>query len=400
MNLDWRKKVAFEAVLPPSSMTRISACIEWLAEKPEQTHRLSGEEFVFQGERLEAHISRKTGFLTALQVDGKEYLTGEAGRLKVLKSDKDPWGMNRKSYRETEGYFKLLTGEEETEFTSSGKSLEGVRIIEDGEVRTVVEAVFGYGRSRARLRYSFPKRGTAVELEAKVEWLEKGAFLKLELPTVLAEGQALGETAFGVQEHEKDGLEKVSHRWNGLFDFEKDMAVTLINDGTYGISFEGGVMESSMIHSAAYAAHPIGDRQMIRDDRALDYIDQGERTFHYILEAGSAKELRKEISRKALSAQEAPMIVNAFPAGKEESSEKTSPVTLTGEGVILTSLHRNKDNTAYVVRLAETCGGKTEAELHFEGVSKAIRLSLGSYEVKTLRISPEKDSWEECSILE
>ena len=159
-------------------------------------------------------------------------------------------------------------------------------------------------------------------------------------------------------------------------------------------------MESSMIHSAAYAAHPIGDRQMIRDDRALDYIDQGERTFHYILEAGSAKELRKEISRKALSAQEAPMIVNAFPAGKEESSEKTSPVTLTGEGVILTSLHRNKDNTAYVVRLAETCGRETEAELHFEGLSKVIRLSLGRYEVKTLRISPEKDSWEECSILE
>ena len=63
-----------------------------------------------------------------------------------------------------------------------------------------------------------------------MEWLEKGAFLKLEFPTVLTEGQALSETAFGVQEHEKDGLEKVSQRWNGLFDFEKDMAVTLIRE--------------------------------------------------------------------------------------------------------------------------------------------------------------------------
>lgn len=62
--------------------------------------------------------------------------------------------------------------------------------------------------------------------------------------------------------------------------------------------------------------------QLIRDDRALDYIDQGERTFHYIIEAGSAKDLRKEISSKALSAQEAPMIVNAFPAGKEEKWRK------------------------------------------------------------------------------
>ena len=71
-----------------------------------------------------------------------------------------------------------------------------------------------------------------------------------------------------------------------------------------------------------------------------------------------------------------------------------------GEGVILTSLHRTSDGTAYVVRLAETCGRETEAELHFEGLSKVIRLSLGRYEVKTLRISPEKDSWEESSILE
>ena len=94
------------------------------------------------------------------------------------------------------------------------------------------------------------------------------------------------------------------------------------------------------------------------------------------------------------------MIVNAFPAGKEEKVEKGAPLALTGEGVVLTSLHRTSDGTAYVVRLAETCGRETEAELHFEGLSKAIRLSLGRYEVKTLRISPEKDNWEESSILE
>lgn len=100
--------------------------------------------------------------------------------------------------------------------------------------------------------------------------------------------------------------------------------MTLINDGTYGISFVEGCMESSMVIPQPMLPTlrgPAADR----DDRALDYIDQGERTFHYIIEAGSAKELRKEISAKALSAQEAPMIVNAFPAGKEEKVEKEAP---------------------------------------------------------------------------
>lgn len=396
MNLDWRKKVAFETVLPPASMTRISCYIEW-GTKENQERALFGEEFVFTGEHIQASVSRKTGWLTSLVVDGKEYLDGPAGRLRVLQSDKDPWGMNRKSYEDTLGYFALLSPEEGTEFSGSPKTIESVRIIEDGAVRTVVEAVFGYGRSRACVRYTFPKKGTAVELSYKVEWLEKGALLKMEVPTVLKDGTVLGETAYGVQEYAMDSLEKVSHRWNGVFDFKKDMAVTLINDGTYGISFTDGRMDSSLAHSAAYAAHPIGDRQLIRDDRYLNYIDQGERSYRYILEAGSAKELQEKISREALSFQEAPMVANAFPSGE---GVKAAPLLeLSDPAVILSSLHESQDKEGFVVRFFETTGEERSVEVKISALNDTKRITLGAYEVKSYRIWPEKGVWEECSIL-
>lgn len=396
LNLDWRKKVVFETVLPPSSMTRISCFIEWV-EKENKEHELSGDSFEFVGERLKASISRKTGCLTSLMVDGKEYLDGLAGRLKVLKTDKDPWGMNRKSYEETLGYFELLTPGEGSAFTGNPRTLDSVRIVEDGPVRTVVEALFGYGRSRAAVRYVLPKSGTAVEMEYTVEWLEKGAFLKMEIPTVLKEGKVLGETAYGVQEHAMDGLEKVSQRWNGIFDFEKDMAVTVINDGTYGISFKDGRMENSMVHSAVYAAHPIGDRQLIRDDRYLNYIDQGERSFRYVLEAGSAKELRETITKNALVFQEAPMIFNAFPSG--EGKMTASIIELSDPAVILGSMRKSGDGRGWVVRFFETTGQERSVDVKVEGFDGARTLSFGAYEIKTFRFCAEEGIWEECSIL-
>ena len=60
--------------------------------------------------------------------------------------------------------------------------LDSVRIIEDGSVRTVVEAVFSYGFSFICQRYKLPKKGTEIEVEVRVLWNEKSKMLKLSIP--------------------------------------------------------------------------------------------------------------------------------------------------------------------------------------------------------------------------
>lgn len=65
-------------------------------------------------------------------------------------------------------------------------------------------------------------QGDEARVEIRVNWAEKGAFLKWEIPAVLKEAIPFAETAYGVMEHRSDGEEKVFHRWCGFFDKNKN----------------------------------------------------------------------------------------------------------------------------------------------------------------------------------
>jgi hypothetical protein len=51
--------------------------------------------------------------------------------------------------------------------------LAPVRVIEQGPVRTIVEALFECGDSTLSLRYTLPARGSEVEIDARLYWMEK-----------------------------------------------------------------------------------------------------------------------------------------------------------------------------------------------------------------------------------
>jgi len=56
---------------------------------------------------------------------------------------------------------------------SGGAGLPSVRVIEDGDIRTVIEAVLGYQDSSLCLRYLIPKAGTEIGIEIRVDWGEQ-----------------------------------------------------------------------------------------------------------------------------------------------------------------------------------------------------------------------------------
>lgn len=384
LNLDWGKKVIFEATLPPASMSRISCYIEWQDKKPEKELPVGTDCYEFRNDRLKVTINKATGLMDSFEMDGIEYIKQEAGKLVVMESDKDPWGMFRKDYSNKIGEFTLMNPEEAAEYASTPNQIEGVRVIEDGPVRTVIEALFHFRSSKGAIRYYLPKQGTAVEVECMVNWAEKGAVLKLELPTMLAEGTPMGETAFGVMEYEADRKEKVGHRWNGIFDFEKDIAFTCINSGTYGMDFSDGVIRISMIHSAAYAAHPIEGRPLLVEDRALSYIDQGERRFRFRLEAGKANERRALICAAAMEFQETPMVFQVFPPGENRNPKldtKVPLITLSDKSVVLSSMRQEGEE--YRIRLFETTGQNRSVKVTIPSCNVEQEVALGAYEVRT-----------------
>lgn len=127
--------------------------------------------------------------------------------------------------------------------------IESVRAIEDGPVRTIIEAVMKYDNSFICIRYHLPKRGTQVKVTVRVYWNEKMKMLKLSIPTTIENACYTGQQAYGSEQLLTDGNENVSHKWNILYN--KDYAVSVINDCTYGSDVLDGEIRISLLRSAA-----------------------------------------------------------------------------------------------------------------------------------------------------
>ena len=214
---DLRKRIAFPARLAPGRMNRFDCRLEMVAKKPARKLRARGGKITFRGADLEAVINARTGLVDRLRIRGNDCLRPGAFRSLLMRDDADPWGMRVDSFPHRVGAFRLLSRKAVARLSPTpGPALSAVRVIEDGPVRSVVEALFGFGDSFLCQRYKLPKRGTELELELRVLWNEKDRMLKLAIPTLIEKPHFVGQTAYGVADLPEDGTEAVSQQWQAL----------------------------------------------------------------------------------------------------------------------------------------------------------------------------------------
>ncbi|MCQ2456602.1 MAG: alpha-mannosidase, partial [Clostridia bacterium] len=380
--IDWRKRVVFHTALEPMQMNRFDCKIKILPEKPKPTLPVKGDFYVFDGGGLHAEISRRTGLISSLTYDGKPYLTDGAFTLEVMRDNADPWGMTVNGWKEKIGEFSLLSEEESTKFANVEAPLESVRVIEDGDVRTTVQAVFGYGSCRAVYDYHFSKITGQLGLDVRVIWDEKSKNVKLRVPTSLMSPEFLGETAYGEQVLKTNGDENVSQRYIVIHDEES--AVSVINDGIYGSSVDGDALRLTLLRSPGYTAHPVDDRQIMPQDRYMPYVEQGERLYHFCFIFGETHEVRESTPRAASAFNEQPMAISFFPAGGGKKPEVG--ITLEGDRtVLMPTCKRSLDGRSTVIRLFHAGEGNASAVVRAGALTHEVK--LGTYEIKTLRLT-------------
>ena len=405
LSLEWRKKAVFEAELEPGVLNRFSCRLERTAAAPQTRVRAKNGAFRFRTEAvkadggLDAAIGLETGLLDIYKVGGKDFLLPGAFRPIVLADNADPWGMSVRRYRDPAGAFTLLSPEAGARFSGiAAGPIPSVRIIEDGDVRTVVESVFGYGDSFLCLHYAIPRRGVEIEVEARVFWNEKDKMLKLSFPTPFPAASYLGQVAYGVQDLPSNGDEAVCQKWSAVVANDRGLALTVVNDGTYGSDFLDGELRLSLLRSPAYAADPGGEKPMMRQDRFIPRIDQGERVFHFWLNAGPAQARLEAVDREALVRNEKPYVLPYFPPG---CGRKSRPFVVLGDPVIqLAAAKRAERGADLVLRLFEPTGRPrtTTVTLPFAGAE--TRVSLGGFEIKTLAFNPRTKKFRELDLLE
>jgi alpha-mannosidase len=314
-----------------------------------------------------------------------------------MKDNEDPWGMLVHGFGKLAGKFRLLSPTAAARFAGTReKTLAPVRVIEDGAVRVVVEALFGYRSSFICQRYKIQKQGTEIEVETRVQWAEKDKLLKLQIPTAGMSSSFLGQTAYGVQQLPNNGDERVAHKWVAAVGPKR--ALTCINDGTYGSDCKDGVLRLTLLRSPAYAGHPIGDRPIVPQDRFIERIDQGERIFRFWLNAGPVAERIAAVDREALVHNEKPMALSFFPSG--EGAKPGPFVTLSDDVVQMSALKQSEDGQRIIVRLFEPTGEKRTTVLAIPLLKVKQKIILGGFEIKTLAIEPQTGKVTETNLAE
>ncbi len=407
--LDWRKRVVFHADLAPMSMNRFDCKLVSLPKKPApDAVAIGGDDpdvFLYQTPHMTVALNRKTGLIDRWTVDGVDYLGAGSGVIDVIQDAHDSWGMNCVSYRDKIGAFTMLSDEEGTRFSNQDHQISSFRVIEDGDVRTVVEVVFGYEDARAQVLYKFSKCAPYIDMDVRIVNTIKRKMFKLGFIPAWKDAVPALEVAFGEEPMRREGLECVGHKYMAVT--SEQGRLHIYNRGIYGSSFETDVARAenengkiylSLLHSPGYTAHPIGDRPIMPTDRHMDFIDQGERTFSIRLAAKPAHEDGQTCAaaREALVFNEVPMALNFFPSGEDYDAAvpavgRPSFLNLTGDAsVIMTALKRTEDGKDWLIRLFNSSDKPATATVACAPWQLDATLTLGAYAAETYRVRDGK----------
>ncbi len=401
MPMDWRKRICFKATLAPGVMNRFDIILTRKSKRPLIKNREQNGIIRLRGKGVDWAINTHSGLIEHLRFSGKDVVRKNAFKALVINDSADPWGMTTDKFDSVIGQFRLLSAAKSAEVSGvPTKNLKPVRIVEQGSVRTVVEALYGYNDSYLILTWKLPKEGTEIELEARVFWNEKDKLLKLSVPTVLQKPVYMGDVAYGREILPATGRELVAQKWTAVVSERNDLAMTFVNDGTYASSFTNGEMRLTLLRSPAYAAHPVSDWPIVPDNMFRPRIDQGERIFTFWLNAGSVDERMDAIAREAQIHNEKPMIQWFSPSRRGDRSKPFA--VLSNKKVVISTLKQAEDRQAWIIRLFEPTGKRQKTELHIPVSHRSIHktVTLQPFEIKTLRVDTNLGTVIETDLME
>ncbi len=363
INYDRRKRIAFRCDLAPLDLTRVDFTVEVTPKVWKIEH--TGD-ILFEDQHKSIRISATTGLMESYQIDGRELLAGGGFQPIMYEDNADPWG-----------WYMDTIGKNPVSFTLSDctkapfAGLKNVQVVEDGDVLTVVESFFECGSSFVKLQYKLYKGLPYTDVTAEVLWNEEQKALKLALPTLL-KGDFIGQIPFGTDVFPKDGSEQPAHRFVGIRD--KENALALYNNCTYGFACEDSTMFATLLRGAAYVAHPIDGRPLIKENRHLNYIEQGKHTFRFRISYDRAEELENHAAEFVGGTY----AINYFPHGSEKTFKGV--LQIDNPAVSLVAFYREENG--YVLRLFNNNELPQTARLILGDRKHTIRFD--QYEVKSL----------------
>ena len=367
ISYDRRKRITFVGELAPLGITRFDITLTQ-REKVKREDDLQ-QDVVVNTSYGQVVIGRKTGLMERFEVNGRQMLQGSGFQPVMYDDIADPWGFDLVNIGTNPVPFALSKCD-----GGVFRELESVRVIEDGAVLTQVESLFELGKSTVRACYSIYKELPYVDVQWDVLWNERLKALKIQIPTAFS-GEFMGQIPFGTEAFPQDGSERMAHRFVGIAQGERVLA--LYNDSTYGYSCRDNTIYATMLRGVAYCAHPIGNNPLIDSDRYISSIEEGRHTFRFRM----AFDPLSELENQAAEFMNVPYALNYFPHGDKPAGEALeNRLMIENKDISLVAFYQDGDR--YILRLLNNQQKQAAAQVSLCGVNATV--TFGKYQVKTL----------------
>lgn len=305
--------------------------------------------FEFSTDRLDIVFDKEKGTLKSVtdKLNG-EKLCGETLVPRVYFDNGDTWAFNITRYDETPKDFEF----------------KGIKVIEAGELRTILKATYKLGDSLLYMYYKFYQGETYFDVSYKVNFNEKHRVLKLE--TAVSSNKHIAAVPYGSIERDENAADMP------LGAFVKSGKITLVSGGQFAYNMINKTLGITVLRSAIYGDLRIGD---------LDY----EKDFDILSEGITEGAIRVIFGGDAFAMADSfcnPPIVIDECCHDGELPSTNCFARLEAQSASIGAIKKCEFSGDTVIRIFEHGGNSQNAMLYFK--EKSYEVELAPFEIKTL----------------
>lgn len=305
----------------------------------------------FETDGYLVELCRETGAITRLvnRSNGIEVFAGRGHRGVVVDDPSDTW----------------THGTDRFGFEGRDMTLEGVKLVESGPVRTTIEVTASHGASRLVTTIVIPMDGSLpVELRVALDWREQRKLLRLAYP--LGGQKFEHEVAGGWDSAPDTGREVPGQRWMRVSAAAHDVA--LVNDAKYSYAAQDGTLYLTAVRSPIFAHH---DPIPAEDGARYRYMDQGEQMFSILLHA--APKLDRLEAAKLAERLNKPVVTTPHVSRGGTGDHAGQWLPVASEGGMVTALKGAENGKGLIVRAVDLSGEGCTVGIGAERASVAPR---------------------------
>ena len=328
-------------------------------------------DFTIEGRRFRLEVCPKTGCIRSLfdKLRDREVLKDSA-RAVIQVDEGDTWCFNIDGFGPETGAF----------------SLESVRLVENGPVRSMIRTKGRFGQSTFEQDYLLYRDEDIIEGHFRVFWQERHRALKLLFDCLMEDLVVTSSIPYGSIERSCDGREMPTGEWLDLSD--EDRGISLLMDSFFAYDVKGSVLGMTLLRSPIYGHLTWKDPIDPRAD--YDIMEQGVREGRWRICVHDGDWRLAKIPEEAASFNN-PVITVAEAPHTGTLPAESSFLKVDSSSSALVVFKHSEDGGDIILRLYEYAGERDEVVVSVMTPERSIRTTMNPYEIKTLRLLQNAD---------